>query len=195
MQRHSHIVQRSALPLHFPTNRHAPQFWESIGRAIATFGFLEDTLCKAIFALSATTLYSEDEVEQAYKVWLPKLEKALVDPLGNLIDVYGKALRENTSAKVENLDDLLTDLRGASALRNVMCHGSWSPPDLQGGTVPSFVNKHGEVFQTPIDVAFLVQLQVATTSLACAVIDTVTQMGWQFPGSNGPGEIIWTPKR
>ena len=195
MSRPGHVLQRSALPPDFPTHRHKPEFWASLGRAVATFGFLEDALSKAIFALTATTHYEESEIEAEYSAWLPTLERALVDPLGNLIDVYGKAVRDNQVANVKNLDELLTDLRSASTLRNVICHGSWPPPDSKGASVPSFVNKKRGVFQSPIDIAFLQQLQKSTADLACEVINTVTHMGWQFPGSNGPGETIWESGR
>lgn len=195
MQRLGHLIQRDAIPLGFPTHRHMPEFWEYLGRTVGTFAFLEDILCKAIFSLSATTQHREDQIEEAYRAWLTTLERALADPLGNLIDVYGKVLSSNQSANLENPDQLIADLRSAAVLRNVICHGSWAPPDPNGATVPSFVNKKGEVFQTPIDVSFLVQLQKSAADLACAVIDTVTHMGWQFPGSNGPGEKIWTKKR
>ena len=191
MSRPGHVIQQTALPADFPTHRHTPAFWESLGRAVATFGFLEDALSKAIFALTATTHYEEKDIETAYNAWLQTLERALVDPLGNLIDVYGKALRKNQDANVENLDGLLTDLRSASALRNVICHASWPPPDTKGATVPSFVNKKHEVFQSPVDISFLQQLQRSAADLACAVINTVTHIGWQFPGSSGPGEAIW----
>lgn len=195
MSRPGYVVQRSALPPSFPTHRHTPEFWEALGRAVATFDFLEDTLCRAIFALTATTHYDETEINAAYNAWLPTLERALVDPLGNLIDVYGKALRNNQGADVSNLDDLLTDLRSASVLRNVICHASWPPPDAKGASVPSFVNKKREVFAGPIDIPFLQQLQSGAVTLACDVINTVTHMGWQFPGSGGPGETIWSVPR
>jgi len=194
MSRPGYVIQRSALPGDFPTHSHSPAFWESLGRAVATFGFLEDALCKAIFALTATTRYTESEIEAAYNAWLPTLERALVDPLGNLIDAYGKALRNNQSANVGNIDDLLADLRSASALRNIICHASWPPPNSAGAAVPSFVNKKREVFQSPIDIPFLRQLQKSAADLGCAVIDTVTHMGWQFPGSSGPGDVIWNAR-
>jgi hypothetical protein len=178
------------LPEGFPTHKHDPEFWEALGRAVATYGFLEDTLCKAIFAFTATTRYEESEIDEAYKAWLSTLERALVDPLGNLIDVYGKVVRNNSTATITNLDELLEDLRKASKLRNVICHGSWGPPDAKGATVPSFINKQKEVFKTPIDKAFLEQLREGTKGLACTIIDSVTHMGWQFPGSIGPGEVI-----
>lgn len=43
----------------FPTHRHEAAFWESLGRAVATFGFLEEILGKAIFAFTATRVYNE----------------------------------------------------------------------------------------------------------------------------------------
>lgn len=190
-KRTGHVINCSALPNKFPTQLHEPTFWEALGRAVATYGFLEDVLSKAIFSFTATTKYSEKEIEVAYKSWLPTLERALVDPLGNLINHYGKAVRDNGDSMIENLDDLLKDLRDASKIRNVICHGFWGAPDSTGGTTPSFVNNQMEVFEARIDTSFLDQLQRATACLACAVIDTVTFMGWQFPGSNGPGETIW----
>jgi hypothetical protein len=189
------VIKRGALPGRFPTQRHEPPFWEALGRAVATFGFLEDVLSKAIFAFTATTRYREEEIEEPYKAWLPTLERALVDPLGNLIDMYGKAVRSNRGSTIENLDDLLQDLRDASKIRNVICHGSWGPPDAKGATVPFFVNKQKDVFETPVDTSFLDQLQKNTADLACTVIDTVTHMGWQFPGSAGPGLAIWSIRK
>lgn len=47
-----------------------------------------------------------------------------------------------------------------------------------------------EKLETPIDPARLNQLPRHTAELACAVIDTIANMDWQFPGSNGPGDPI-----
>jgi hypothetical protein len=190
-----HVIDRSALPSQYPTHAQDAQFWEALGRAVATFGFLEDVLAKAIFALTATTRYEEHELAGAYEAWLPTLEKALVDPLGGLIDAYANAVRKHSDANVPNLDGLLSDLRKASAMRNVICHGFWGPPDTAGATVPSFINKKKEVFATPIDVQYLARVQRATTEIACVVIETVTCMGWRFPGSTGSGEPVWSNQK
>lgn len=186
------VVNQSALPVGFPTHSHESEFWESLGRTVATFGFLEEVLVKAIFAFTATTEYSEDKIEEAYSKWVPKIEKSLSDQLGALIDTYGKSIRDNSNATIENLDGLLNDLRAASRIRNVLCHGSWRLPDSNGASIPFFVNRQKEVFETPIDVPFLNRVQKQTVELICAVIDTVTHMGWQFPSSNGPGEAVWS---
>lgn len=190
-ERFKHIVNYDALPEKFPTHRHEASFWESLGRAVATFGFLEETLAKAIFSFTATKPYNEEEVQQAYKNWLPKLERALTDQLWNLIESYGKAVREHPDSTIENLDELLEELKNASKLRNVICHGSWRPPNTNGTSIPFFVNRKQGRFESPIDTQFLNQLQEHTTALICAVVNTVTHIGWQFPGSNGPGKEIW----
>lgn len=115
---HKHfVVDIKTLPPLFPTHRHSVMFWENLGRTIATFGFLEEVLGKAIFAFSATTPYPESEVEAAFEKWLPTLERALIDPLGGLVDAYGKAVRNNSEATITNLDDLLSELRKASVIR------------------------------------------------------------------------------
>lgn len=186
------VVNQNSLPIGFPTHVHESEFWESLGKAVATFGFLEEVLAKAIFAFTATTEYSEAEIGEAYSKWVIKLERSLSDQLGGLINTYGKSVRNNSRATIENLDDLLNDLRAASKIRNVLCHGSWSKPDSNGGSVPFFVNRQKEVFKTSIDVAFLNQVQQHVKELICAVINTVTHMGWQFPSSSGPGEAVWS---
>ncbi len=185
-------VDFDKLPVQFPTHLHPAEFWEALGRVVATFGFLEETLGKAIFSFTATRQYPEMEIQAAYERWLPTLQRALSDPLGGLIDSYGKAVRENPKATISNLDDLTDHLRKASTIRNVLCHGSWNRrPDNQGRSLPFFVNRNSKVFETPVDLAYLNQVQRHATELACAVISTVTQMGYQFPGSTGPGEPIW----
>lgn len=166
-------------------------FWENLGRTIATFGFLEEVLGKAIFAFTATARYPESEVEAAFEKWLPTLERALIDPLAGLIDAYGKAVRNNSEATVTNLDDLLSELRKASVIRNVLCHGAWRTPDADRKSLPLFVNRSKMVWDTPIDIPYLKQTQKAVAELVCEVVNTVTHMGWQFPGSRGPGKTIF----
>ncbi|MDV7341699.1 hypothetical protein RYZ26_19010 [Terasakiella sp. A23] len=179
------------LPTLFPTHAHSPEFWEHLGRTIATFGFLEEVLGKAIFSFTATRPYSDEEVLEAYEEWLPKLERALTDQLWNLVESYGKAVKEHPESIIEDVEALVGMLKEATVYRNVLCHGSWRKPDEEGKSIPLFVNKKKEVFQTAIDVEFLKQVQSHVAELACEVINSVTQMGWQFPGANGLGKQMW----
>jgi hypothetical protein len=190
-ERMGHIIDLEALPKMFPTHKHGPMFWESIGRAVATFGCLEETLAKAIFAFTGTKPYSEEDIQKAFENWLPTLQKALSDQLWNLIESYGKAVRQHPDATIENFDEFLDQLKRAAKIRNVICHGSWRSPNAEGASVPFFVNRQQERFETAIDIPFLLQLQKHVSELICDVINTVTHMGWQFPGSQGPGTVIW----
>lgn len=187
------VVDSTGLPEGFPTHMHSAAFWEALGRAVATFGFLEETLAKAIFAFTGTRrLTPAEQSEEAIQKWIFTLQKALSrDTLGSLISEFEKAVHGNPDATIADLDDLVSRLRKASSVRNVLCHGSWNRrPDAQGRSVPFFVNRELMIFDTLVDVAFLQQVQRHTAELACEVVSTVTQMGWQFPGSNSPGNPI-----
>ncbi len=95
-------VDCERLSAHFPTHRHRAEFWEALGRAVAAFGFLEETLGKAIFAFTATRKVPADMIDEKYRKWLPTLEKALTDPLGGLISSYEEAVRANGDADILN---------------------------------------------------------------------------------------------
>lgn len=186
-----YVIDRASLPTDFPTHRHPANFWENLGRTVATFGLLEEVLCKAIFAFTATRTYDDAEIGDAYEQWLPKLQRALSDQLGGLIETYGKSVREHSNATFSNLPELLDDMRAASKIRNVLCHGSWRCPDQNGASIPFFVSRQGECFEAVVDSDWLEQTRQHVVTLICSVISTVTHMGWQFPGSAGPGVPIW----
>lgn len=191
-ERDSYIIDVAGLPANYPTHRHDSSFWEELGRTVATFGFLEATLGNAIFAVTATTEYSGDAVEEAVEKWTSGLEKALTDTLGAKISGYESALRANSRVTIGDLDLLIEDLRTASRFRNALCHGSWGLPDASGASVPHFVDRKFKTFKDPVDIAYLRQKRRETMMLVISVINSVTTMGYQFPGSSGPGERIWT---
>ncbi|WP_045407186.1 hypothetical protein [Vibrio jasicida] len=179
------------LPEQFPTHNHSPLFWESLGRTIATYGFLEETLLKAIFALSVTKETPEnEELELAYEKWVELIDRSLSDQLGNLIDSFGKQARIHQIA-TSDIVLLVHDLHEASKLRNVLCHGSWGNPNSDGYSLPFFFNRNKEKHNTPIDVDYLNQVHQHVIGLICSVMNTVTQKGFQFPGTNGPGKVVW----
>jgi hypothetical protein len=184
-------INRAALPSEFPTHRHAPEFWQQLGRTIATFGFLEETLGKAIFAFTATTEYSEEEIGKARETWGDQLQRALTDTLIPLVEVYAKAVRKHQDSDFKNLDDLVEDIKKAAEIRNALCHGSWRLPNDEGKSELYFFNKKGEKFDSLIDIEWLRRVQAHLVSLITVVISSVTIMGWQFPGGAGPGDEIW----
>lgn len=185
------IVDKTRLPDTFPTHLLSAAFWEQLGRVVGTFGALEEVLGKAVFALTGTRRYAEAEAQQVLEVWGKMLEHALKDPLGPLIESFEKAVREHPEATLQNPDDLLAALREASKVRNALCHGSWQSPDELGRSKPLFVDKQLNVFDTAVDIPFLQQTQRHAAELMCEVINTVTHMGIQFPGSRSSDRPGW----
>jgi hypothetical protein len=188
------IVDLAKLPPHFPTHRHRAEFWEAFGRTVATFGFLEEVLVKAILVFGGTQHVPDDKVDEEIENLLKTLEKALSATLGGLIDAYDKVARAHNNAALPGFDKLLEDLRQVCPVRNALCHGSWRDPDDQGRSIPFFVDRKNRIFQDPIDVGYLQMVQRHAAELACDVVSTVTQMGRQFPGSGGPGIPIVRPQ-
>ncbi|MCZ7912288.1 hypothetical protein O9X94_23425 [Agrobacterium leguminum] len=188
-----HVVKFDELPDAYPTHRNQADFWEWLGRVVGTFGFLENTLARAIFAFSGTREYAEEDVQSAFAAWVPKLEKSLSDTLYPLIKTYEQEVLSHQHTKPENFGALIRDLKEAAELRNVLCHGSWSVPNAEGASVPFFMrSKDKMVFDSPVDVRYLKQTQKGTMELAVAVINTVTVMGYRFPGiTKGLGRDIF----
>jgi len=186
-----HIIDREKLSVDWPTHAHDPAFWQELGRSVATFGLMEEMLGKAIFALTGNKAYDPEAEPDAFQQWIKTLEKALTDQLGGLIESYAKALKENERTKCNDYAVLINELKEAKDIRNVLCHGSWGNPDDHGRTIPKFVNKKLKVFETPVDVDFLKQTHDACKHLICDILDSITAVGYKFPGSDSPGEAIW----
>lgn len=188
-----YVVNTDILPELFPTDKYSAKFWEHLGRAVAAFSFLEGILKRAIFVFTATRRYdSAEEGEAAYEAWFSQLQQVLTGQLWNLAEKYGDAVRNNADSTILNVHVLVDDIKEASKIRNVLCHGAWlNIPNEEGKAVPFFVDKKGKKFMMPIDIDYLRNVQQYIAKLACIVINSVTHMGWQFPGSMGPGKPIW----
>ncbi len=189
--RKCYIIDRDKLHIDYPTQFHDRLFWEELGRTIATFGFIEEMLGKAIFVLTGSQKFDPDGYPEAFNKWIKTLEKALTDQLGGLINSYEKALADNQRTKGIDHSVRLAELKKAKEIRNVLCHGSWYKPDDQGRAVPKFVNRELMVFETPVDVPFLKQTRAALKDIACDILDSVTSVGYQFTRSGSSGEQIW----
>jgi hypothetical protein len=123
-----------------------------------------------------------------------RLRRRSRTPLAVSLALMKKAVRANGDATMLNLQDLLSHLREAASRRNLICHGSWRIPDDQGRSIPFYVDKKRGVWETPVGVAHLAQLRQHVAELSCAVVNSVTQMGYQFPGSKGPGKPVFEPQ-
>lgn len=174
------------LPPNWPTHFIDGNFWEELGRVIATFGFLETTLAKAMFVLSSKR-EREEITDESYLRWIARTLKSLQEPLGYLINEYEKELQEEIELGTEiskqiDLPQLIKGLREGKKLRDVLCHSSWSPGETKSKAKPFFMNRNEEIFDTECDIAYLRQIRKATQEMICLCIDTVTLKGFEFPG-------------
>ena len=191
MPRPPAVIDRGRLSPQWPTDLFPGEFWEQLGRTIATFGLLEEVLGRAIFAFTATTTFNEKDAAEHLAKWDQQLHQALTDTLWPLSEVYGKVLRNNQEVDFKNVDELVEDIKKASKIRNALCHGSWHAPDASGATDLYYFDKKDGKFDSRIDIDWLRQVHAHIVGLICSVIDSVTVMGWEFPGGAGPGEPIW----
>jgi hypothetical protein len=186
-----YVIDRDKLNPDFPTQFQSSELWEELGRTVASFGFLEEMLGKAIYALTGTKEFDPAGDPEAFNDWIKTLEKALTGQLGALIDRYAQALRENNRTIENDYSNQIAELKAANGIRNALCHGSWGKPDEEGRTVPKFVNRKLEMFETAVDLNFFRQTRAALRHMICDVLDSVTSVGYQFPGSGSPGAQLW----
>lgn len=185
------IVRVEQLHDKYPTHLQPASFWEELGRTIATFGFLENCLTKAIFAYGMIKEFDDDdELEEAYMAFIREMEKTLSDALGALIEKFRRSVEAHREPPFDGFDKLITKLQNAKEYRNVISHGFWQHPDGESRSLPFFVNRKGEIYDQPMDTNFLASIRHHVVELSCEVINTVTARGWQFPSSGGPGKPV-----
>ena len=84
----SPIIDKTALDPLFPTQKHHGKLWEELGRVIAAFGFLEETLFKAIFVYAEKRLSSDIHISQERKRFNKQLLETASEPLVKLIGKF-----------------------------------------------------------------------------------------------------------
>ena len=81
------IIDKSALHPLFSNQKHPEKLWEELGRVIAAFGFLEETLLKAIIVYTEKRL-SNHILVSPEKEKFKKIMETASDTLGKLIGKY-----------------------------------------------------------------------------------------------------------
>ena len=73
--------------------------------------------------------------------------------------------QENQDSTIKNIGEFVESIKKAATIRTVLCHTSWRVPDIEGKSLPLFVNRNKEIFETKIDVPFLRQVQITSDTL------------------------------
>ena len=188
-----YIIDKSRLPDGYPTQGHTAEFWEKLGRAVGTFGRLEEVLFRAIFALTGTIRPECDEqaIKKAVADWQAGIEKAGKEQLFALIQRFDEAIQAHPESRfsASSRQELIEMLQKARKHRNTVCHASWLPSDADGFAKP-FRNNYPDTVPEAVDCDYFDQLQRHVAELECEVRDAVTHMGYQVPGLGGPGRPV-----
>ncbi len=187
------------MPSHddWPTHKGSPAFWEELGRAIASFGFLEDTLTRTYFALTATRRYKcKEEVEKVFEEWKKSLELSLTDSLGNLINKIDKAFKDDDRFSEDIRSAVVDRLNEVRVWRNALCHGTWDSFAENGDSAHLRYFRKTPDGPEQLDNGFLHQSEIArirraTVETAQNLINIVISNNLQFPGSESPGKTIF----
>lgn len=187
-----HRIARDRMPSRWPTHRCPGEFWEELGRTIATFGFLEDCLKRANLAVTASREFdSVEAAEEAFREWERDLEKSLDESLGVLTQRFVRGLSKDDRFRQDYVSKIETKLKEVADWRNALCHGSWTDYDPKSGTATlRHWPRKGwrENSEQPISRDDLAAICREAVNITYRVIDAVTSNDIEFPGSGVPGE-------
>ena len=190
------VSDHKKLPTNWPTHKGSAAFWEELGRAVACFGFLEDTLTRTYFALTATRRYKcPEEVEKRFEKWKIPLELSITDSLGSLVIKIDEAFKDDDRISEGTRSAVVDRLNEVRVWRNALCHGTWDSFAENGDSAhlrffrktqdgpEQLSNKHLQRLE-------ITQIRRATAEVTSHLINIVTSNGLQFPGSTSPGRTI-----
>ena len=177
-------------PDNWPTHEAEPAFWEELGRAVATFSFLEDIIPRFLLAFEGSKdgrEYTEEDVAS----WVYSLKRSLSDPLGPLIPKIQQAFEGDGRVPAEAGVEIVGRLKEIKRCRNALCHGAWTDFDESGGVqLRHFVrNEEGETVlrSEQLSKEDIAAVRYETASLIRRLAEVAVSIGVQLPGSGLPG--------
>ena len=172
-------------PVHDPT----VQLWEQIGRAVATFGMLEDLLPRALYIITGYQRVDETEdTNQQVEEWCARLIKSMSDTLGGLALSLKAAWKERDGVLQPENAKLVQEIQVLTKLRNRVCHATYQDfmtPDVasarDGPIDPGVDNETREAIA--ISALQDAKLRVVAT-IAALRTEVRTRYQSGFPGAN-----------
>lgn len=149
-------------------------FAMAIGHCVAGFGYLEEALKRAIYAISQHHLGTDPD-EAALRRWLQRMDDIADDSLGTLIDSFAASMGKNPDVAEDH--DLIDALRVLRDDRNLICHASWKPTERDGAWHPDFINTRGRSFQGTMTVQHLEEVNARCLGLTRRVVTIMRRTG------------------
>lgn len=144
-----------------------------LGQCVANFGWLEEILKRAIFALDRAKL-ADDLTPQELQAWATRIGALADDSMGTLIDQFDAAMRRYPGLRDRGqITETLTEMKRH---RNLLCHASWRPAE-GGRWHPAFVNAKGAVFDHALDLSDLDRIRSDTVRIGHRVVAVMQATG------------------
>lgn len=131
-------------------------FAAALGQAVATFGWLEEVLKRALYSLERVRM-AKDVTLLDLGRWRHHMAEIADDSLGTLIEQLDGALRRHPG--IHDRDSLNDGLVTLKQQRNLLCHASWSPAEQKGRWKPAFVAMKGEAVPEDMSAAEIVAIR------------------------------------
>ena len=177
-------------PPNWPTHKGSEALWEELGRTVATFGMLEDTLARACFHVTGQQRPVEGVDPKAQlDAWAAKLIGSLIEPLKPLAHRLEAAWKALDGKLSDRRAEIIQEIAMLADERNRLCHGAWiafDEPDR--GTVRYFPRKFdvGGDYLATRSVQDLIEIRGRVAAIIEDVIaDTEARTGYPFPGRAG----------
>ncbi|MDO5631488.1 MAG: hypothetical protein Q4G22_06590 [Paracoccus sp. (in: a-proteobacteria)] len=156
---------------------------QAIGHTVSAFGFLEESLKRAIYSLTLKGL-GDSASDAALQAWIERMEDLADDSMGTLIDAFASASR---NSEAEGRKPLIAELREIRKMRNLICHASWRPTHAPGLWQPTFINTKGAPAPGPMTATEVNRLHDQTLAAArhCLAIMRATGITGQIAGHEG----------
>ena len=162
------------------THKGASEFWEELGRTVATFGFLEIKIAEAIFLLTGTAEQKRELTEEDSLAWIKHIENALSASIGTLIPMLRDAFQKDSRISAEEENHVISKLKNLKQWRNILCHSAWTEFDTDGKGRPLFINWENETFDGFLSRHDISAIRYETIELICFIIRTMKSKGIEF---------------
>ena len=130
----------------WPTHEGDSEFWEELGRTVATFGFLELIIAKALFPLTGSMEQERELTEEDFQAWIKQLQDALSVSIGRLAPMLETAFQEDSRISQEEKSDIIFKLEQLKQWRNILCYAAWVKFNTDGEGRPIFINWKNEIY-------------------------------------------------
>lgn len=149
-------------------------FAAALGQCVASFGWLEEVIKRAIYALDRARL-ADDLTPEELEAWLTRIGGIADDSMGTLIEQLDAAMRRHPGLRDRNqITDRLGEIR---LYRNLLCHASWRPTDRKTHWHPAFVSAKGDVQAKALALGDLEQLLARTVEVGGRVLRVMRATG------------------